>query len=375
MDESVVITGIGMVTPLGDEPQAVLGRLQAGESAAATPTQFDASPFACPVCAVVKAFEPQRYVSEPKLVRLMNRDAQLAVAAAHLALGDAGIRAGAGYPAEDIALYGATGLAGLPLAEIAPLLKACTTAEGRFGLDQFGQAGLRAVSPILSFKILANMPVCFVSICENVQGPNAIYTPWEGQGAQAIEAGLRAVRCGESRCALVGGSDVKTRELAFLCLEQQGLFRSWKETRAGVIPAEGAVFLVLETERGAAERRARVHARLSECGMSSSSKGEALVTAQVRALSKLPHPLPSIVVGAAEADVASSQLEMETLERAAGAPVEILHPKPHVGNLFAAAAALQVALGALLATQRRRPVLAHGFGHGTEQAAFVLEPA
>ena len=231
-----------MVTPLGSNPTEVLRRIRAEDSAAASPTGFDASAFACPVCAQVRDFEPQRYVSEAKMVRLMNRDAQLAVAAARLALEDAGVTSGTTYPPEDIALFGATGLAGLPVREVAPLLRASAGANGEFDLTRFGQAGLKAVSPILSFKILSNMPFCFVSINENIQGPNGIYTPWEGEGAQAIEAGIRALQAGDARCALVGGCDVKTHELAFASLQQQGLFSSWRATGNGVCPERGRRF-------------------------------------------------------------------------------------------------------------------------------------
>ena len=155
----VVITGIGMVTPLGKGPAEVLRRVQAMESAAAPPTRFDASPFACPVCAEVKGFRPQDFVAEPKMIRLMNRDAQFAVAAAHLALQDARLKVGADYPPEEIALFGATGLAGLPLAEVASLIKKSATPDGRFDVRKFGQEGLRSISPLLSFKVLGNMPV------------------------------------------------------------------------------------------------------------------------------------------------------------------------------------------------------------------------
>jgi 3-oxoacyl-[acyl-carrier-protein] synthase II len=91
MPASIVITGIGMVTPLGLDPWVILRRAAAGESAAAPPTGFDAAPFACRVCAQVRDFQPQQYVSEPKLLRLMNPDARFAVAAAHRALRDAGL--------------------------------------------------------------------------------------------------------------------------------------------------------------------------------------------------------------------------------------------------------------------------------------------
>jgi 3-oxoacyl-[acyl-carrier-protein] synthase II len=413
MATGVVITGVGMVTPLGRDPAEVLRRIEAGESAAAPPAGFSARPFACPVCAQVRDFQAQPYVAETKMIRLMNRDAQLAVAAAHLALRDAGLEVARDYLPEEIALFGATGLAGLPLSEVAPLIRASTDQDGHFDPIRFGQTGLRSISPLLSFKILANMPVCFISICENIQGPNSIYTPWEGQGAQAIAAGWRALQQGRARCAVVGGCDVKTHELAFLSLEQQGVFRSWTERKAGVVPGEGAVFLVLETEVGAAARGARVYARLAGVNFGSrprnadptptysnilksllqagrppcpqpdhqgvvgrvSSLG-ALSAAVSSSVTGEPPPLPlplEAMVAAGEADEIARRGEMMALSSFDLAAPTTLHPKPHVGNLFAAAAAMQVGLGALLAGRGGGRVLANCFGHGSVQAAFLLE--
>ena len=417
-----------MVTPLGKDPREVLRRIEASESAAAPPKRFDASPFACPVCAEVKDFRPQDYVAEPKMIRLMNRDAQLAVAAAHLALQDARLRVGTDYPPEEIALFGATGLAGLPLAEVTALIKNSATPDGRFDDKKFGARGLRSISPLLSFKVLGNMPVCFVSICENIQGPNCIYTPWEGQGAQAIEAGLRAIQCGDARCALVGGCDVKMHELAFISLEQLGLFRSWKETGKGIVPGEGAVFLVLEEEALAAARGARAYARLVDWDLENrrcrSNAGPAAGGLVARLLGRCvpPHPGPlprgegesspspeqdsrhgllptpqtvlplpkgegrgegegdrrgslRALVSAADEAFSSRHDEVQTMASAGVAIESVLCPKSQVGNLFAAAAALQVGLGALLAERLGGTVLAHCSGHGSDPAAFLLEPA
>jgi len=409
MRESIVITGVGMVTPLGKDPRQVLRRLEAGESAAAPPAGFEAGPFACPVCAQVKDFQPQQYVAEVKMVRLMNRDAQLAVAAAHLALEDARMKVGTDYAPEDIALFGATGMVGLPLAEVVPLIKASTQPGGGFDLARFGAAGLRAVSPTLSFKILSNMPVCFVSICENIQGPNGIYTPWEGQGAQAIEAGLRALECGEARCALAGGCDVKTHELAFIGLEQQGVFQSWKETKTGGVPGEGAVFLVLEKEPDAVARGARIYARVSAFSLGTRRKEQTRADAYAQVLKgitgrahesaddgeALPAAIASIppsnirgqdtclatrrpqgfgaMVSAGNGDSSMEQAEGQALSSLGIAAGTVIHPKKHAGDLFAAAAALQVGLAALLVERGGRRVLANCFGHGSEQASFVLE--
>ena len=373
------------MTPLGKTPAEVWGRIRAGDCAAAAPAGFDAGAFACPVCAEVKNFDPQHFVPEAKLVRLMNRDAQLAVAAAHLALQDAGVNVGGSHQPEEVALFGATGLAGLPLREVEPLLSASMGTNGRFELKRFGTAGLKAVNPILSFKILSNMPVCFVSICENLQGPNGIYTPWEGQGAQALEAGLRAVRSGDAPCALVGGCDVKTHELAFVSLDQQGLFRSWKETGQGVIPGEGAAFLVLEREADAITRDARIYARLVDCSFRTRRKGQARIDVMSEVYEKLGRnatqgsdPVSngnriSAVLASDNGDAGAESMDERVLAKMSIQAGELFHPKRQLGDLFAAAAATQVALGALAARQCGGRVVANCFGHGSEQAAFVLE--
>ena len=374
--QKVVITGVGMVTPLGDNPRAVLRGIQAGESAAAAPTGFDAHLFACPLSAEIREFKPQQYVSEAKMVRLMNRDAQLAVAAARLALVDAGVKPGATYHSGDIALFGATGLAGLPLREVIPLIRVSASASGEFDPGKFGQAGLKAVSPILSFKILSNMPFCFVSINEGIQGVNGIYTPWEGQGAQAVEAGIRALQAGDARCVLAGGCDVKTHELAFATLEQQGLFDSWRKSGKGIVPGEGAVFLVLELSQIALARGARVYGQVSRFSLRSHTHGED--KSQTRA--EVLHHLEiagglGTVLNSANGDEDWDQEEEKILEAARISPDVMFHPKKQIGDLFAAAGVLQIALGVLAVEQSKKRVLVNCFGHGSEQAAFVLDPA
>jgi 3-oxoacyl-[acyl-carrier-protein] synthase II len=372
-EQKVVITGIGMVTPLGNNPREVLRRILAGESAAAPPTGFDAAGFGCPMCAEVSGFEAQRYVSEIKMLRLMNRDAQLAVAAARLALADAGLSPKTVYHPEEVALFGATGMAGLPLREVLPLVKVSTGVDGGFDPTRFGQAGLKAVSPLLSFKILSNMPFCFVSINENIQGFNALYSPWEGDGAQAIEAGIRALRAGDARCALAGGCDVKTHELAFATLQQLGLFSSWAETGNGTLPGEGAAFLVLETEAAAAARGSRIYGYLTGFSLQPHGARERLSQTRERVLSKLNTRSVNTLLSSAEGDTVADEQESRILQSAAVTAKAIVCPKKYVGNLFAAAALLQVALGAGLLHEGATSVLANCFGHGNTQAAFVLQ--
>jgi 3-oxoacyl-[acyl-carrier-protein] synthase II len=375
MRDAIVITGIGMVTPLGNDDGEVLRRVKAGECAAKQPADFAADAFACPVCAAITDFHAPDYVSELKTIRLMNREAQLAVAAARLALRDANLTVGREYLAEDIGLFGATGLAGLPLPEVMPLIRASSAADGRFDVTRFGGAGLKAVSPILSFKILGNMPICFVAINEGIKGANAIFTPWEGQGAQTIECGVRALRNWQARCALVGGCDVKTHELSFLSLEQQGVFDSWRTTGSGAIPGEGSVFLVLEKESDASVRGAKAYARLT--GMALRTLG--LGTNHVSDYGELFKQTAAIgqrfrsIISAANGDTSHQRDEEAALCETRITGESTLAPKKHTGDLFAAAAFLQVALAAQAVHQFGGRTLANCLGHGTEQAVFVLE--
>lgn len=381
----VVVTGLGMVTPLGVSAREVLSRIEGGPAAAGPASRFDATPFACRLCAEVPDFDPTEYVGQTKTLRLMGRDAQFAVAAARLAMNDAGVEAGREYQPEDIALYGSTGMAGLPLTEVAPLLQLSAQQDGAFDMQRFGAVALKRVRPVLSFKILGNMPICFVSMFQGIQGFNGVYNPWEGQGAQAIAAGMKALEYGDARCAVVGGCDVKTHELAFIALQQHGVFQSWQEEGTGCVPGEGAVFLVLEEQGYATSRGARIYARLAgvSCRSVDNRVGRS-ETYEDLLRSLLAEPgccgedsgsiaaAPAVIVSSADGDRQLATAEEDAHARVGLNAQETVRPKAHAGNLFAAAAALQVGLAAMLA-ERHGSALANCFGYGREQAAFLLE--
>ncbi|MBE0535041.1 MAG: hypothetical protein IH624_05165 [Phycisphaerae bacterium] len=379
MSTDVVITGIGMVTPLGRSAEAVLNRILCHESAM-TAAPFASGEFDCPVWAPVAGFDPEAYFPDNKMLRLMNRDAQMAVVAARLAMEDAAVRSGETYQADEIALFGSTGTAGMSAKEIARIVQHATREDGSLSLDRFGRVALKRVRPVLSFRILSNMPVCFVSIFENITGPNAVYTPWEGQGAQAIAAGVRAIRRGDVRCSVVGGCDVKCREVSFVSLQQSGVFDSWKRYGRGCIPGEGAAFIVLEERHSAVRRGIRPYALVKDFRMKSASSAAQREKVLCSILSEIKLQNGSCrlqVVGASDGDYAIDCSEEQALERAGIGQDAVLKTKSAIGNLFAGAAPVQVGLAAQLAAQERAGgvVIANCFGYGSEQAAFVLEAA
>ena len=372
----VVITGIGLLTPLGKSPGEVLDRVGRGESAARRPG-FDTSSLLCKVVAPIVDFSPEQYVEDVKSLRLMSRDAQLAVAAARLALADARLEPGRTVAAEDIALYGSTGMTGMPAEEVGALVKHSADSEGNLDLRQFGRVTLKRVRPVLSFKILANMPICFVSIFGNIRGPNGIYTPWEGQGVHAIVAGIRAIEEGLAACAVVGGCDVRTHEFAFVSLQQLGAFQSWADHGEGPVPGEGAAFLVLEEEGQALARGARVYARIGRHALGTASKTSPLAETFAALIAGMRAHEVSSLVAASDGDRAIREAESQALEQVSLQAVARLYPKRFLGNLYAAAAAVQVALAAAVASRAGcgQRVLANCFGHGSQHGSFLLEGA
>lgn len=378
MATEVVITGIGMVTPLGSSVSQVLTALGEGSNAVAPPSTFDAAPFACRLCCEIAEFAPEDYVRDPKSVRLMNREALLAAAAAKFAVEDAELEVGTDYAPERVGLFGATGLAGLPFEEAAPLVRRSADGQGRFDPRLFATVALKETRPTLSFKILSNMPICFISVFENIQGPNCIFNPWEGQGALAIVEGLRALQRGEADCCLVGGCDYKTHLLGFIALHQQGVFDSWEQRGAGCIPGEGATFLVLETQGQAAQRGVKRYARIAGYGFSR-ARGSGDEVAYRRAMAEAMPDRPSRVQLVSAAD---GTPELERAENAALQALKMevsrsLSAKKQLGSLFAAAAATQMGLGAAITHERGGTkdsnTLVNCFGPGSEQASFLLE--
>jgi 3-oxoacyl-(acyl-carrier-protein) synthase len=377
--KNVVVTGIGMITPLGDCPRHVLRRIELGENAFAVP-EFSTDALFCPRFSPIADFDSDRIFPENKMLRLMNRDSQLAVAAAHRAMISSGVEADKTYPAEEIGLFGSTGMAGLGVEELTGLIRHAASEEGELDLNRFGRDALKRTRPVLSFKILANMPVCFVSIFENLRGPNAIYSPWEGEGACAIAAGIRAIRRGDVPCALVGGCDAKTHAISFIGLQQNGAFESWRLHGRGNVPGEGAAFLTLEEEDRAWRRSAKIFARIGDYRIRPKRKNDNPSEVFAEILRQVKISRNTTLVSAFGGDGSMDDDEYEACRIANVEPTKIVAPKKCIGDLFAGAAAVQVALAASLVEQAsvdtsNPAALAHCSGVGDMEVVFVLEAA
>jgi 3-oxoacyl-[acyl-carrier-protein] synthase II len=280
MDRRVAITGIGVVSPLGADLPTIWRRWGLGESAVRSAGAAEGEIFPGSRCARTPDDGWAALVPNRRLVKFMNREAHMAAAAAALALADSGL--GETYPPERRGVYMGTGLTSSEIEELIPVLEASFGSSGEFSCRRLGEAGLASCNPLLSFKLLPNMALCYISMLYGLRGDNLVFNPWPGNAAQAIMAGARAIAWGEADCALVGGCDCKTHYIGLLTFSQMGLLspsgecRPFERDRDGFVPGEGAAILVLEDLDGARRRRAPVYAEIRGFGEGTDSRSTAL---------------------------------------------------------------------------------------------------
>lgn len=262
--DSVVVTGIGMVTPLGATARESGDAWRAGLSARRAPLPELAGRIERAEAAVTPQFDPAQRLGSSRMLKYMSDAAVLGCVAAREAAQEADLRRR--FTPERVGLYAATGLAAAAINEALPMITQCIDESGRFSCRLLGESGLAAANPLLSFKILANMPPCIVSIQENIKGPNYIFTPWEGQAAAALTEAWTALRRGEVDCALTGAADSASHPATFVYLRQSGLLRQDE------YPASAAAYLVMERADTARRDGKRVYAHVENMELHNSDR-------------------------------------------------------------------------------------------------------
>jgi len=259
-DADVVITGIGMVTPLGATAVETAEAWWADREA---PRQrlpeLEGTPLADAEVAALPELRPDERLRGRKMLKYMSAAALLGSLAASEAASDADLAER--YKPPQIGLFAATGLASARPEDFRAAIEASADGSGRFCCRLFGERGLPSTNPLLSFRLLANMPPCIISVMEGVGGPNYIFTPWEGQTGAALVEAWRAVAEGEVATALAGAADTPAEPSALVFLRQAGILGEEE------FPASGAAYLVLERAAEARKAGRPVYARIGDMSL------------------------------------------------------------------------------------------------------------
>ncbi len=260
-ERRVVVTGVGIITPLGHSLEETRNAIAAGASAVRPATLFDASGFRCRRAAEIRDWDPRPAFRVPKALKLTDRSARFAVAAAQAALADAGWPADA---AADDRLGVAIGSSGsdLQARDLGRALSHDTVAFDTRDVPAFADRILGGLNPLWLLISLPNMISAHVAIQLVARGPNTtVMSDWVA-GSQAIGEATEWIRCGEADAVLAGGADSGVQPFAFTAFQQAGWFDDG-DSDAGFVPAEGAAVFLLEERMAALRRGARWHAEIT----------------------------------------------------------------------------------------------------------------
>lgn len=284
----VVVTGVGVISPIGIGKDTFWSNLINGVSGVGPITRFDASDYPSKIAAEVRDFAPEAFIDKRE-ARRMDRYTQFAVAAAQMAIEDARLEIGSEDP-ERIAVVAGSGIGGIEtfVTEFEKLLA----------------FGPRRVSPAFIPMMISNIAAGQIAITCGVRGPNLSVATACATSSHAIGEAARIIRSREADAAIAGGSEAAIVPLgvAGFCANRALSTRNdlpeeascpFDKRRDGFVMGEGAGMLILETLEHAQARGARIYAELVGFGMSADAyhivapdpNGAGAIQAMRRALS------------------------------------------------------------------------------------------
>lgn len=259
----VVVTGVGVLTPIGNSVSEFWSHLLAGRSGIRRIDRFDVSEFPTQIAGMVENFDPEAFMDR-KEARRMDRFAQFAVAAAKMALEDAGLSMADTDP-ERVGVYIGSGIGGLhTLMEQHQILL---------------EKGPRRVSPFLIPMMIADMASGQVSIQFGAKGPNSAPISACATGTHAVGDATRMIQYGAADVMIAGGTEATIHPMALAGFssakamstrndEPEKAVRPFELHRDGFVMSEGAGILILEALEHAQKRGARIYGEIVGYGMS-----------------------------------------------------------------------------------------------------------
>ncbi|MCX7048056.1 MAG: beta-ketoacyl-ACP synthase II [Candidatus Sumerlaeota bacterium] len=259
----IVVTGMGAITPIGQNVAEYWSNLAAGKSGARLVDRFDTSQIKCKVAAEVKGFDPLRHF-DAKEVKRIERFVQFAIVTAREAFQDAGLKPGAFDPERFGCVIG-SGIGGFELMEET--------------VRAFDQKGARRVSPLFIPAMISNQAAGMASIDLGLQGPNFCTVTACAASAHAIGESAAIIARGDADAMLCGGTESAITPIVMAGFANMGALtnevenpeassRPFDKRRTGFLIAEGAGMLILESFEHAQQRGARIYAELAGYGLS-----------------------------------------------------------------------------------------------------------
>jgi 3-oxoacyl-[acyl-carrier-protein] synthase II len=274
----VVITGVGVVTPLGNDPDKLVASLRSRSSGIGPLTQVPQGVLSVDYAAEASDFtgdisdygpmdkKLQRTIRKGS--KVMCREIEMGVAVAQLALADAGLDADSRDRDRTGVVYGCDYIMSLPQ-EFATGIEKCMDEQGEFEFDRWGREGKPEVNPLWLLKYLPNMPASHIAIYNDLRGPNNSITVREASPGAALAEAFSTISRGHADTLVVGSTGSRIHPLRSLHADMQEtlasnrseastMSRPFSASRDGSVLGEGAGAMVCETLEHAKARGANI---------------------------------------------------------------------------------------------------------------------
>ena len=263
MSRRVVVTGVGLISPVGIGTEETWQAILQGRSGIGPITAFDASAFACRIAGEVKGFQPENFIERKELKR-MGRFIQFAIAATEFAVRASRLQVTPDN-SERVGVYIGSGIGGFEVIERE--------------FEALLQYGPRRISPFFIPATIINLAAGYVSIRLGAKGPNSATATACTTGAHAIGDSFKIIQRGDADVMICGGSEAPIcrmgiggfaamRALSTRNDEPERASRPWDKLRDGFVVGEGAGLLILEELETARRRGAPILAEIVGYGMS-----------------------------------------------------------------------------------------------------------
>jgi 3-oxoacyl-[acyl-carrier-protein] synthase II len=284
----VLITGVGVVSPIGSTKERVWTALASGQSGIAPlvglPADYLPTSFAGEVrdfTGAIDDFGPlegEQKKAVRKGVKLMSRECQMGVAAALRACFDAGLRPGGFDPDRAGTVFGADYMLSAPQ-EFSAGIDLCAGTERRFNFDRWGDEGMGKMNPLWLLKYLPNMPACHVAIYMDLRGPSNTITQREAAANLAVDEAFHTIVRGAADLMVAGATGTRVHLMKSLhALQQEEIAgngahpaeasRPFDFHRTGMVLGEGAGAIILEEYGHAIARGAPIYGEVLAGGSS-----------------------------------------------------------------------------------------------------------
>lgn len=369
--QEIVITGIGVVSPIGIGKEAFWTSLSEGRSGVRRLGLFDGSDLPVPVGADVADFDPKQYVRPRKSLKVMSRDIQLGFAAADLACADARLREQPVDPERLGVVFGAD-LINCELSELVNAYRGCIV-DGKFDFSRWGEQAMAEMYPLWMLKYLPNMPACHIGIAQDARGPNNSLTLGDVSSLSAVAEAMRVLERGHVDAMIAGGTGSRIHPASWIRSRLFGLSRRsddpatasrpFDADRDGTINGEGAGAFLLETRQHAEARGATILAQIlgfastfEPCRNGEALRGQGIRRAIIGALRDAGVQAGEVghVNANGSSTVLDDQIEAQAIHDTL-ADVPVTAPKSFFGNLGAGTGAVEMAASVLALQQRCVP--------------------